>query len=255
MTDYFSMNADRKAKQAWALIRRSSPTIKLRVKEDCLWLSVLAFFIYPFHPRFMNTPMLLGDTIYLPKSIIVSPSCWRVLLHQSVHIFDMAMLGKYKFTFAYLWPQILAILSLLGLLGFLYKYLWILSAFVLLLYPLPSQTRLNIERRGYTMTLLLTWYLSKEEFQYALKHIKESFTGSKYYYMASKSQWDEIYREWSRIPQLSKYLLTGGSENLQVKSLYQIAPLPGIDPMLSSLPYLRVIDRLSLFITPSKGQN
>ena len=139
-----------------------------------------------FNKEFMTTfTTTIGSTVYLPSKATVekSPISYSmVLLHELVHIYDA---NKHKsFSLLYLFPQILALLSLPLLL-----ISWKLALPMLLfLLPIPAYFRMHFEKRAYMISLYATnRYYNRlgieTQLQYRKDSILKNFTGSAYYFM------------------------------------------------------------------------
>lgn len=132
--------------------------VKVVPKEDSKlmkFLAVVLFFNKSFMTDFATT---IGDTIFIPKAL------WGqvdVLAHEYCHVFDSHRNGAVLYSLRYLFPQCLALLSLLSL-GAIATPWWppafyFIIALALLgcLAPLPAPWRQEYEFRGYKMSLLV----------------------------------------------------------------------------------------------------
>jgi hypothetical protein len=117
------------------------------------WLFSVTKISPEFMTRYITT---IGNTVYVPDQILKTPdeNLLRVLVHESVHIYDSNKLTGPLFKFLYLFPQSLAIFSLLSFLAF-WKigFLWCLL-FLLGLAPLPAPGRYFFELRAYRTSIL-----------------------------------------------------------------------------------------------------
>lgn len=124
-----------------------------------------------------------GETIYWPDRRLSGMERERLALHECTHIMDRRRMGAAWFSFAYAFPQILALLAPLAILAVWHP------AFLLALVGLvgvvpgwaPGRTRL--EMRGYAVTMqVMLWQ------GYTLEApptwIVEHFTGPSYGFMA-----------------------------------------------------------------------
>jgi hypothetical protein len=148
------------------------------------FLAKILFFTPNFLTHYTTT---LGQTIYATDNIlgIEDAGTLGLLAHEARHMCDEKKLSTPLYVFAYLSPQILALVSLLSLLAIWFSpsWLWCLSALVLLA-PIPSVGRMLIERQGYLMSLCVTWWTQGEDV--ARKQIDwriQQFTGRPYYFM------------------------------------------------------------------------
>lgn len=156
------------------------------------FLGALLFFNKGFMSMFVTT---IGDTVYFPSKEMIEDkpeSAIMVMSHEYVHIKDSKRLGL-LYKPMYLFPQILAVLSIFSLFAFLTPYAWLFLIFLVFLAPFYSPGRKYIELRGYQMSIF-TYYLFLKENEHSDESIKkilydfsdntnEFFTGSAYYYM------------------------------------------------------------------------
>lgn len=137
-------------------------SIKFEYKSNSKLMKVLAFFSYPFNPKFMTKFItVVGQTIYVPETYFNSNSRESQIAkiddvaHEAQHMIDNRIYKTPLYFFLYFFPQVLSILSFLVWFAFLNPYwlLWLLC--LLFLLPIPSPTRYKIELTGYRTTLLL----------------------------------------------------------------------------------------------------
>lgn len=147
------------------------------------------FRVTKISPDFMEEYITtIGETIYVPDAILANPdveSLLRVIVHEVVHVADSNRLSSPLFKFLYLFPQSLAPLALISLLGFWKTgFLWCLF-FLLALAPLPAPFRYWFELRAYRTQLL---FVIKEdnagltELADTYTWITEQMTTSLYYF-------------------------------------------------------------------------
>ena len=88
--------------------------ISVEVKEESKLMKIIAKILF-FNPKFMTDYITtIGSTVYFPREDISNDvTVWEVLPHEMIHADDSRRLGP-LFGFLYLFPQILAILSLLA---------------------------------------------------------------------------------------------------------------------------------------------
>lgn len=159
--------------------------VKRKADSKLMWfLSKILFFTPNFMTRFTTT---VGNTVYVTDDLWNSDNAWALttLAHEAQHVADKQKYGSVPYGFAYLLPQILAPLALLSLLAIWFSnaWLWSLTALVLLA-PIPAMFRMLIERRGYLMTLCVTWWTFGEEMARAhIDRCVSQFTSSNYYFM------------------------------------------------------------------------
>ncbi|NDC23033.1 MAG: hypothetical protein EBZ49_02725 [Proteobacteria bacterium] len=112
-----------------------------------------------------------------------------VLAHETIHEFDRKRLGTLSFTLAYLFPQILASLSLLSVLAAV-NPAWLLCLFFLLfLTPIPAPGRAWLEIRGYKTNLSIAKLCGWDTNLYSFKIIQDHFVSPSYYYMMPIRSW------------------------------------------------------------------
>ena len=135
--------------------------LQVGYKDESLFMKILGKILF-FNPKFMtNYTTTIGKTVYFANRKWVQEnedSAAHVLAHELVHISDSEEAGSVLFSYTYLFPQILALLSLLAI----WSSLWWLLCLAFLA-PLPSPTRTYWELRGYAMTDA-TYYKSAGQF-------------------------------------------------------------------------------------------
>jgi len=113
----------------------------------------------------------------------------EILAHETVHEHDRKRLGTVPFTLAYLFPQILAVLSLLSIFA-IWNLHWLLCLFFLLfLAPLPALGRAWIEVRGYKTNVSLGRLKGWDPALTSYSIIKSNFTSANYYFMMPFFDW------------------------------------------------------------------
>lgn len=176
-------------------MRNNGYQIKIAFKDESLLMKIVGFLLFftkGFMTRFTTT---LGNTVYFPSREWLEKnerSATRVLAHELVHMHDRKKMNK-RYTVIgypslYLFPQILAVFSLLAFLAFI-NLSWLFCLFFLLfLAPIPAPGRFYIESRGYAMNLFLSSLsASYENYTYKAEDHAEKlakyFTGPLYFYM------------------------------------------------------------------------
>lgn len=163
------------------------PDFELKGKDKSLFMRFLGALLF-FNPKFMlSFTTTIGSKVYFPKSTALEDkplSTCITLLHEIVHILDSKKYGSIVFSFLYLFPQILALLTIPAL--FVIGYWGLL--FLLFLLPLPAYFRMKFERRAYLTEMYVLYQLSKKigfsidlDIHQAL--IKKNFNSSSYYWM------------------------------------------------------------------------
>lgn len=166
------------------------PGFQVRVKEDSKLMSILGALL--FWIPFANYATTIGSKVYIPRRWFDDAEAgttewpWRVLAHEIVHVHDKQKmpLGIFGFSVVYLFPQVLAVLALLSLLGFALgaEWAWTLL-FLLFLAPIPAVGRAWAEKRGYAMSMAANYWANGHILLGAQDGIVAKFTGPDYYFM------------------------------------------------------------------------
>lgn len=165
--------------------------IQIVVKEDS-WLmaainKIIGFFNDSFMDSFVTT---IGDTVYAPKSVLEDDEAvWGTLPHETMHGLQFKRMTLFGAALVYLFPQWLALFSLLAL-GAIWGGPWYLLSLINLVWlaPWPAPGRKMMEMEGYAMTLLVLYERYKVEGQdiemfEVPPYIIKQFTGPNYYFM------------------------------------------------------------------------
>lgn len=177
---------DPQMKQMLALCRAEVPEFRIEFKEDSKlmhFLSLLLFFNRGFMDKYITT---LGSTIYFPTRagfLAQQYSYVEVLAHELVHMKESSHRGRLQYSVSYLFPQILALLSLLTCLAPLNPWFLLCLCFLVFLAPIPSVSRCNIELNGYTMSLAVVFWRTGVITDADLDWTASQFTGPAYYWM------------------------------------------------------------------------
>jgi hypothetical protein len=162
------------------------PGFEVLPKEDSTAMKILdkiLFFTPDFMTRFTTT---MGSKVYAPAQRRSSPTFWKTIAHELVHIHDKthAPLGMFGFGFWYLVPQILAAFALLAIpLAFVsLHFLWLLLLLPLAA-PIPSMGRTHYEMRGYAMSMAVNYWRYGSVQQHQIDHNVKNFIGPAYYFM------------------------------------------------------------------------
>lgn len=153
--------------------------LKIAYKNESTLMWILGKILF-FNSKFMtNYITTIGSTVYFPSRESVAKdrmSAATVLAHELVHITDSREVSSFIFSYTYLFPQVISLLSVLALFS---TKLWLLC--LLFLLPIPSPTRAYWELRGYAMTDAVTYKISKSFFE--MEFISRQFVTSSYYFM------------------------------------------------------------------------
>ena len=168
-------------------IKVHCPDFELRGKDKSLFIRFLGALLF-FNPKFMTSfTTTIGSKVYFPKSTALEDkpvATCITLLHEIVHILDGKKYGKITFSLLYMFPQILALLTLPAL--FFFGYWGLL--FLLFLLPLPAYFRMKFERRAYLTELYVAQKLTDRlqvtiDLDVHAGLVKKNFNCSSYYWM------------------------------------------------------------------------
>jgi len=113
----------------------------------------------------------------------------EILAHETLHEYDRKRLGTVPFTLMYLFPQVLAALSLLAVLAF-WNPLWLLCLFfVLFLTPIPAPGRAWLEVRGYKTNMSLGRLKGWDINLLSYRIVSDNFISGNYYFMMPFFGW------------------------------------------------------------------
>jgi hypothetical protein len=169
------------------------PKFEVRYKNTSWLMRFLGVVLYLFNRKFMTDyTTTLGYIVYFPSRKYVEKSdsrAMRILTHEFVHIWDRNILGWFKYTVGYMFPQICALVPLLAMLVLCWfsfpgkqATAWILGANAIgCLFPWPAPWRMLLELRGYTMSAAVRLWWRSETIQW--DWIYAHFTGWDYYRM------------------------------------------------------------------------
>ncbi len=163
-------------------IKESVPTFEIKFKDESPFMKFLCKLM--FFMNFNQFITTLGTKVYWPSRISYESNpaeSFKILAHEFVHIIDYKQ--NKLFMLSYVFPQILAVFSLLSFLAFLNIWFLLCLGFLLFLAPIPSPGRKKIEIRGYGMSCRNeVWFNGKID-QNILESYVRNFTGPNYYYM------------------------------------------------------------------------
>lgn len=182
------------------VVLKVNPDFRIRNKSNPSGLYALA---RPF-AKIFNSDF---DTRYIT---VINGECWfpasyfsedgarftgderrtvEILAHETIHEFDRKRLGTVPFTCAYLFPQILAVFSLLSVLA-VWNMWWLLCLlFLLFLAPIPAPGRAWIEVRGYKTNMSFGRMNGWDPQLVSYSIIDTNFAGPNYYYMMPFREW------------------------------------------------------------------
>lgn len=183
--------------------------VKVVPKSKSLLMKVLSKILF-FNKNFMSTySTTIGNTVYLSDNLHRDmdrvPSRYiRLMLHELVHIVDSRDECAFAFSFRYLMPQSLALLSLLAIFGCVFPPMFFMLVFLLCLAPIPSKWRTRYETRAYVSNIIFDEMYYKVNVQDDIgwvkrneKRIMSNFTGWSYYRMCPSE--DKVAKELVRL--------------------------------------------------------
>ena len=146
-----------KTESLLAQIRKTLPA-KVKFKDESKFMKFLAFCMF-FNKDFMTGYITtLGYTIFFPtRRWTEARDPWDITAHEYIHMEQFrknALQGV-----LYLFPQVLAVLSLLSLLAIWLSSWWLMSLlFLLTLAPLPAPWRMKYEMEGYSADMAIEYW-------------------------------------------------------------------------------------------------
>jgi hypothetical protein len=171
-------------RQMLHLCEQEVPNFEVIRKDESALMRFFGVLSRPFNPHFMTRYVTtLGSAVYVPPLMLDRQEDFaHILAHELVHMHQRQKDGAVWFFLRYASPQILATLALLAALAPI--SLWFLTAllFLLLLLPIPSVGRKNIELDGYTMSLA-TYFWAHGVASPDLEWYASQFSGAPYYFM------------------------------------------------------------------------
>lgn len=170
------------------LLLNNSFTIKYKNESFLMkLLNLILFFNKGFMTNFTTT---IGNTIYFSSKEFIEQDqelAMSIVSHELIHIKQSKSYGSLRYSILYLFPQILALLSILSVVWFPFIFC------LIFLLPIPAYFRMKFEFEGYIATLLMLKLIlkergcSQEEIQTKLeeqgKVLNKYFKDSGYYYM------------------------------------------------------------------------
>lgn len=158
--------------EAQELVRLYVPRFKLRVKATSTLIKIIGVLVWPFNKNFMSDFVTtIYPCVYIPDDAFMThdvKGIISVLFHEMVHLCDRKRQGVW-FSLKYLFPQILSVIPILGLLTLAWLSIpnkaWVMGSLGLLtalcLMPWPAPWRKNTELRGYTMSMAVMYWTHK----------------------------------------------------------------------------------------------
>lgn len=165
--------------------------IKLKSKANPNWLlKLIAPIVGLFNDSFMTGYITtLGNTIWYPEGWLDRgdvKSRLSTIAHECIHIKQGAEQGSVLHAFLYLFPQSLAVLSLLAFLAIPFGLWWLLCLlFLLCLAPIPAPFRYMKELEAYRVKLIFfkyAWNSNDDMMRWAKDHVIKNMSSSDYYF-------------------------------------------------------------------------
>jgi hypothetical protein len=167
-------------------IEEYDPDFQMKVKEESTLMKLLSYILF-FNKDFMSGFItVVGSTVYIPRERFKATNLriWWTLAHEWRHLVQHKKYTGPGFSLLYLFPQILAVFSLLGILAIWFSNWWLLSLlFLVCLAPLPAPWRKKFELEAYTVTIAASVWSQGVVYQEQLESIAENFYGKWYYFM------------------------------------------------------------------------
>jgi len=164
--------------------------VAVRPKDESKLLKILRPIVEIFNKRFWTGYITtVGKTIWYPEGWLEKgdmKSRLATIAHEVLHLRQSKKLTSPLFGFLYLFPQSMAVFSLLAFLalGFGTGWLWCLL-FLLCLAPLPAPFRYMFELEAFRVLLVFykhAWHASPETVQSGKERIIENLAKSDYYF-------------------------------------------------------------------------
>lgn len=113
-----------------AMVAREVPGFEVKFKDSSMWMKVIEFLVHPFNPKFSLYTTTVGKTVYFPSRARYEGDpthSMRTLAHEFVHLYD----GKTNklFQVSYLFPQVVALVPVLGFALLAWMHLWLVPVF------------------------------------------------------------------------------------------------------------------------------
>ncbi len=177
------------------LVQKEIPGFKIAYKSESKLQFLIGTLLWPISPTYMTDFVsTVYPVVYFPDPLSTRASpeeSWKILAHEYVHLWDQKR-ARLSFPLSYLFPQILALLSL----GAFAAFAWLPALFCLLallaLAPWPSPGRAKAESRGYAMSMAVHYWTAESTLGPYKSWITDMFTGWAYYRMNPNR--DEVLR-------------------------------------------------------------
>lgn len=173
------------------VIVKKFPKAKIKFKNESNLMSFLGWFSLSFYTG-MTT--VLGTTVYFPSKEKLEKDyegATQTLAHEFVHMIDASHEGLILFWLKYLFPQILAVFSLLSLAAYWNLWSLVCLLFLLFLVPgIPAPGRTFFEANGYAMSLYFLFRGAPRNpaIENKARDLSAMFIGRSYWFMSRDRQ-------------------------------------------------------------------
>lgn len=164
------------------------PTIQYRFKNEIWWWKVAYYaIIWIFNREFMvKYTTTLDNQIHFPSRkwlLENQASAAGVIAHELVHMRNNKARGSFVAGMLYFFPQDLAVLAPLAILGVWIPELTVFLLFVLALAPIPAYWRMEEEMSAYRMSIAFQYWRDGWMHDSYISEYAKPFIGSGYYFM------------------------------------------------------------------------
>lgn len=167
------------------VIKRRVPDFQIKFKDESPFMKFLGKLLF-FNKGFMTTyTTTIGKTVYFPERAKFEANrgrYFKTLCHEYVHVMDYVQ-RPVRFILGYMFPQVLALLSLGAIFAFISPWFWLFLLALLFAAPIPSPGRAESEIRGYGMSCKVRVWKGEVLDANYLKWCADAFTTSAYYFM------------------------------------------------------------------------
>lgn len=168
------------------IAKKRFPAFKIKYKNESIFMKIIGLLMF-YNRKFMTEyTSTFFQTVWYPSKKYVETNSWRagkVLAHELVHMSDNKE-HPVLFKLMYLFPQWIAIFSLVSIVAIWYSMYFLLALFFLLaIVPWPSLPRTQLELRGYAMTIAINYWKHGSILDKTKDDIVKLFVGPAYYYM------------------------------------------------------------------------
>jgi hypothetical protein len=208
--------------------KQHHPQARVVDKSSSWLMKAIDLVVGRFNHEFMDSYITtIGSTIYVPSHFLTQNSdvqIVEILAHETQHIIDYAA-SPVLFTLGYLFPQVLALLSIFAVFAVLNPWMLLCLLFLVFLAPCPSYGRYKAELNGYRTSILLarnrpttdnyrtvTFGFTDDEMVQLRTWISKQMTTANYYFAWPFPSWierdlkDEGFMMEPRYQEIIKFL-------------------------------------------------